>query len=114
MKQLITWIVIMAAFAGACTSDKGEIPQPAAPSCDTTITYTSSIKAIVSSNCTNTCHQAGSAEGDLTNYEGLKLKAQSGRLRQMVIVEKKMPPSGPLPAEEIRKIECWLDAGFPE
>lgn len=76
--------------------------------------YSSSIKPIMTAKCTSSgCHNAGSANGDFTTYAGLKAKADNGSLNSRVLVGKSMPPTGPLPLDELKKIKCWLNAGAP-
>jgi hypothetical protein len=112
--RFIIIISIAGAVIAGCTFDKGDIPVPTVP-CDTTLTYSANIQALVSIHCTNPgCHQPASVEGDLTNYNGLKIKVDNGKLKQKVLVEGSMPPTTPLNAEDKRKIECWLVIGAPE
>lgn len=115
MKIFALIAIIAGSMLEGCTVDKGEaaVSLP----CDTTrITYANTVQAIVSTNCTTTpgCHQPASPEGDMTGYELLMLKVSSGAFRQRVIVDKTMPPTGPLPLEERQKIECWLREGAPQ
>lgn len=113
MKRLIA-IIGAAAFIPGCTIDKGEVPVPQAP-CDTTLTYSQNIQPLIALHCTDPgCHQPASPEGDLTSYQGVKTKVDNGRLKQKVLVEGSMPPTGPLSMEEKRKIECWLENGAKE
>ena len=107
-------LICSVAFAAGCSSDKGEVPVPEIP-CDTTLTYSANIQQIISINCTDPgCHQPASIEGDLTHYNGVKVKVDNGKLRQRVLIEGTMPPTAPLNAEDKRKIECWLEGGAKE
>lgn len=74
-------------------------------------TYSADIKPIIDANCLK-CHGAGSPKGDFTTYEGLKTVAASGELEFKVIHQQSMPPKGPLPEEDRKKISCWLSSGF--
>lgn len=77
-------------------------------------TYSTDIKPIISNNCTlSGCHAAGSPNGDFTTYTGLKSVADNGKLNEQVIIDKKMPPSGPLSLDDRKKIKCWLNNGAP-
>lgn len=101
----------------SCTFEKGEILQPrVAPTkrlCDSlNITYSGVVSNIIETNC-NGCHGAGYSAGDFTNYAGLKLKVDNGSFKNRVFTLKNMPISGPLSAETLEKIQCWLDAGAP-
>src|SRR5688572_9296064 len=78
------------------------------------ITYSSDIKPIITANCNASgCHNAGSSFGDFSTYAGLKAKADNGAINNRVVQGKNMPPSGPLPQDQIDKIKCWLDSGSP-
>jgi len=73
-------------------------------------TYTNDIAPIISSNCL-TCHGYGSKHGDFTTYDGLNAVVKSGEFEQKVLIKKEMPPKGPLPEEDRKKIRCWLNNG---
>lgn len=74
--------------------------------------YNSEIKPIISANCLSSgCHNAGSSNGDYTTYNGLKAVAASGVLESRVIINKTMPPSGPLSLDNRKKIKCWISSG---
>lgn len=74
--------------------------------------YNSEIKLIINANCISSgCHNAGSSNGDYTTYNGIKIDAASGVLENRVIINKTMPPSGPLSLEDRKKIKCWISSG---
>ncbi len=74
--------------------------------------YNSEIKPIINANCISSgCHNAGSSNGDYTTYAGLKAVASTGTLESRVIINKTMPPSGPLSLEDRKKIKCWISSG---
>jgi hypothetical protein len=109
--RIALWItaIVTGCMLTRCTTEKGEVPEPLP--CDTSmITYSNTIQNIIATNCTTTpgCHQPGSSEGDMTSYELLMIKVNSGAFRQRVIVDKTMPPTEPLSIEDRQKIECWL------
>jgi len=112
---ILSIISVAIVLLAQCTAEKGEALESLP--CDTaTITYTNAIESIISVNCTTApgCHQQGSSEGDLTTYEGVMLKVNSGSFKHAVITEKTMPPTGPLPLETRMKIQCWLRDGAPK
>lgn len=74
--------------------------------------YSTDIKPIIDANCIG-CHGVGSRKGDFTTYEGLKVVAGKGELREHVLELKDMPPKGPLSEADQQKISCWLSSGFP-
>lgn len=71
--------------------------------------YSKDIAPIVAKNCG--CHGPGSLKGDFSFYDGIKVPAQNGLLEQHVLIKKDMPPKGPLPEEDRKKIRCWLNNG---
>lgn len=76
--------------------------------------YAADIKPLITSNCaTAGCHNAGSPQGDFTSYAGIKAMADNGRLKDKVIHDKTMPPSGPLSLDDRKKLQCWLNSGAP-
>ena len=111
-KQIISSILIFGMlFVISCKTQKKATTEEAcatpAPS------YSTSVKSIVESKCSvDGCHSRG--RGDFRVYENFKREADEGSLKQKAIVQKSMPPSGPLPAEEIKLIDCWLKGGAKE
>jgi hypothetical protein len=74
--------------------------------------YSAVIQPIITANCTSAgCHDARSANGNLTTYEGLMLRVNNGTLSKRVLYIKDMPKNGTLSKEERNAIKCWLDAG---
>lgn len=73
-------------------------------------TYKNDIAPIIANNCMP-CHKAGSEKGDFTTYEGLNVKVKSGDFEREVLIKQQMPPKGPLPEEDRKKIRCWLNNG---
>lgn len=101
---------------GSCYYDVEEELYPQDPDCVTAeMTYEGEISTIINTNCAiSGCHVAGTGRVDFTGYAGVSQVANSGELRQKVVIEKSMPPSKPLSACEIAKIEAWLNQGAPE
>ena len=76
--------------------------------------YTASIRPVINSKCAiPDCHNGSTALGDFTTYEGLKTRADNGRIRTNVFELNIMPPASasPLTDEEKELIKCWLDNG---
>ncbi len=75
--------------------------------------FSTTISGIISSNCTGSgCHGAGSVNGPgpLTTYEQI-FAARS--LIRTAVVNKTMPKTGSLTAQQIQAISCWVQAGAP-
>ncbi len=111
----------------ACTND--ELPEPSAPSCNTTttVTYEGEIKAIIDNSCAYAgCHISGFSSGDFTTYDGIEGFTTSGSFMDRVITQREDPNSGMPPNyavddrpkdltdEELLLVECWIDGGYLE
>lgn len=94
----------------ACVSEE---PEVVLSECDLlAVSYNDNIAPIISTACSIAgCHVAGFEWGDFTSYEGLKEKAESGRLWLLVGVVKSMPPQNSLFPEDLALLKCWLDEG---
>ena len=86
--------------------------------CDTeSMSFKSDIQPILTSNgCTATdCHNAGSSNGDLTVYSGVKGLADDNRILGSIKQESgfsAMPQGGDKLGDcEISKIEAWISQG---
>ena len=99
-------------FYYSCTKDTGRLPVKTA--CDSLNTkFAAVIMPIVQANCaTPGCHvPGGSGKGDFTAYDGVKAKVDNGSFNNRTIVQKDMPPLGPLPDSLLQKIDCWVQKG---
>jgi len=108
----------------SCTND--ELPEPVEVPCDDVMpTYVVDIEPIIQQSCAYSGCHLGTAPGIYTSYEGVVAQVESGSFRERVITMQEdpnlgMPPNyapgdrpADLTADELRLIECWLDAGFP-
>ncbi len=88
------------------------------------ITYDQHIKPIFDANCAvSGCHDANTAAGNvnLTTYAAMLdttynqiLHIHTNGLRDRVIVQKNMPPAGPLPQADLDLIQAWIDQNYLE
>lgn len=103
-------------LAQACYYDNEEELYPGDSDCNTAgLTYQNTIKTLIDTRCAvSGCHVSGTGRVVLTTYQGVKAIVDDGRLTQRVIVEKTMPPAGPLPSCSIRQLEQWIADGAPE
>ena len=94
-------------------------PQPLTVSaCDSIpATFSGQVNPIIQQNCAITgCHvPGGTGTNDYTSYAGVKANVDNGSFRHSVIEGQPpvMPPTGQLPAEQLRILECWLNNGAP-
>jgi hypothetical protein len=106
-KELIRTWILQGARNNSCAS----------ASCDSTnVTYTATIKPIVSLKCQG-CHSGSTPQGgiDLSTYAGVKAKVTDGRLFGAV---NHLPGFSPMPKNgaklstcELAQIKKWIDAG---
>lgn len=108
-----------------CTADA--LPEPVDLPCDGVMpTYESDIREIVERTCAYSGCHLGGAPGLYNEYEGLLSNLESGLFRRRVIEIREdatlgMPPdyapegrARSLTADELMRITCWLEAGYPE
>jgi hypothetical protein len=116
MRYLLPLAVLLLLLAAqGCYYDNEEYLYPNS-FCDTSaVTYTSTIAPLVQANCAVPgCHvPGGTGPGDFTSYIGVKAKVDNGSFRAVTIVNKSMPPSGPLSNCEQQQLSTWLDTGAP-
>lgn len=103
--------IICVALVFSCKKSKKLTPK-----CDgSKPTYNAGIKAIIDNNCTgSSCHVAGSPYGNFTSYNGLAPYLTNGLFKRDVLEMQIMPKNKNLSQEDINKIQCWVDNGYPE
>jgi len=108
MKNLVQTLIAITfcLFALACKKENKKL----SPSCDGSHpTYTNGIKSIIDSKCANTsCHPSYST------YNGIKGITQNGEFTREVLTDQTMPKNSSLSQDEINKIQCWANDGFPQ
>nr|WP_294858551.1 hypothetical protein [uncultured Fluviicola sp.] len=78
------------------------------PVCDgTNATYNNTVKSIVNSNCVS-CHSSYSS------YSGLSGITGSGLFTQHVLTDQDMPKGSSLSSDQLNKIQCWVNNGYPQ
>lgn len=80
--------------------------------CDS-VTYSKHIEKIITDECM-TCHSAQSP--NLSTYSSVKSIRDNGKLKTYVIDRQvhPMPPSGPLPENQLSLVKCWIENGGKE
>lgn len=80
-------------------------------------TYETTVKPIIKTNCV-TCHNGenGYNKNDvlLNSYAALKSSIEKGKFEKVVLKKQTMPTLGPLSADNLDILRCWLDNGYPE
>lgn len=77
------------------------------------VSYQQHIQPLMQQYCaTAGCHVAGNSIPPLTNYDEVAVIAANGTLNQRVLIDRTMPPAGPLSTDARTRIKIWLDAGY--
>ncbi len=110
-------MLFCAVLLGSCYYDKEELLYPGANrpvDCATVpAKFSADVSPIISSKCaTAGCHNT-TAAGGVVLQTYAQISAAKDRINVRCVVQKSMPPSGPLPQADINKIKCWIDAGAP-
>ncbi len=117
MIRVLLYIIFVWFFVLGCEF-KNEEELFASNTCDTlSLSYTK-VKPIFDANCI-ACHYEGNPYGVyLFNYEGVKVAAQNGKLRNAVNhLPGALPMPNGLPKLDpclVSKITIWIDHGYPE
>ena len=102
-------------LSNGCYYDKEELLYPRSGQvvdCNTTPKkFAENVQPLILAKCaTANCHNATAANGlILQNY--LQISGAKATINTRAIVEKNMPPSGPLLPAEINIIKCWIENG---
>ena len=116
MNKTLIYTALLAAVCSiqACYYDNEEELYGAGPTV-TEARWTADIQPIVNASCAVAgCHVAGNGIPELTTYSLVKTIVDDSVFCQRVLVDQDMPPSQPLTAEDLAKVEAWLDAGALE
>jgi hypothetical protein len=82
--------------------------------CDgSTPTYNTEIKQIIEANCLS-CHGAGSSNTDYSTYANLQTIINNGEFESEVITRQSMPRGSSLTSNQLSKIKCWIENGYPQ
>jgi len=103
-------IFALAFLLASCASKKADVASPTVDC--STVTYSATVVPIINANCIS-CHGAGSTDGDYTTYAGLKLKVDNGTFANRVFQIKDMPQNSALTVDDLKRLQCWVDAGAP-
>ena len=106
-RKFICTAIVLVVFA-SCKKDEDD--EKLTPTCDGSVpTYQNTIKSIIDTKCaTSNCHASYSS------YNGLQPALQNGSFRREVLVDQTMPQGSSLSQDQLNKIQCWANNGFPE
>jgi len=114
MKKLMA-LVIVVLTVSSCYYDNSEELYPLDPTaCKTdNLTYDVGIKPIFANNCSvSGCHVTGAQLPVLETYA--QVKANLTRIEVRALIEKSMPPAGPLSSCNQKMLAQWIADGAPE
>jgi uncharacterized membrane protein len=110
-------VVVLLATTPGCYYDKEELLYPGSNQvvdCTTVeAKFAANVSPLISSQCaTSGCHDA-TASGGLVFQTHAQVSAAKDRINTRVLVEKTMPPAGPLQPAAINILKCWIENGAP-
>ena len=117
-KNIFTLVLsLLLIFVASCSSDSSDDMEPIPDPDPVAVTYTNTVKAIMSSNCTTSaCHDSTSpAAGlNLTAYASVKAAFDTG-IALAQIESGSMPKNAnDLSTTTINKIKAWIANSFEE
>lgn len=74
--------------------------------------FAADVLPIIQSQCQG-CHGAGSTNGPGALTTHAQISAAASRIKAAVVAGTMPKGSGPLPANQIKLISCWVDSGAP-
>jgi hypothetical protein len=86
-------------------------PEGSTVTCDTTVRgYAAKIQPMIGTNCAiSGCHVPGAQTPDLSTHA--EVAANADIVKEQAIINKTMPPTGPLPPCDILSLEQWINNG---
>lgn len=106
----ITMIYLLLA---SCSKNQAEELAPEQPE-PQKVTYNNFAQALFQTRCSG-CHAPGNPAAAAFTFNGYtSVTANAERIRQAVIVTKRMPPNGSLSAAELQSLSKWFEDGMPE
>ena len=118
------FVIIAALLIFAVSACKEPEPTPLVQgSCDN-INYTfSDVQYIFENNCIG-CHAYGGealAAGDFSSYQGVEAALNADQFTflsqvrwEMSDSDYNMPPTEKMSNDDVQKLECWIEAGYPQ
>ncbi len=113
---LLALFGLAAAWSGCYYDNELELYGIGQMECDSIGTFADNVKPILDGNCSiSGCHvPGGTGPGLFENYDQVKSFVDNGRLEERVLVQRNMPPTGPLTNCQLQLIQTWIDAGAPD
>ncbi len=113
----LTLIIVYVTMA-SCTKKEAQEIKPDVPvvpiTPDVKVTYANFAEGLFQSKCSS-CHASGKSDAGFFTLNGYtSIKANAERIKQAVIVSKRMPKVGSLSATDLKSLSTWFDNGMPE
>lgn len=117
--RIVTALVLLVgtALIEGCYYDKEELLYPGSNNpvdCSTVeAKFSANVQPLINAKCaTSGCHDA-TASGGLIFQNYSQISGAKDRVNARAVVEKSMPPTGPLQPAELNIIKCWIESGAP-
>lgn len=113
-------ILFLIIQATGCVNDKREAVEPGILLCDTTLaTFDEVVLPIIHNNCAKSgCHDGVSGNVRFLTYTDLSPFLLDGSIKKRINASENspmfMPDDGPMDPCDLKKINEWLDMGFPD
>lgn len=117
--RLIRFVLLASGLLifGGCYYDNEALLYPGSSTINCTgvaASFSANVKPLLQSKCNvSGCHNAASGGGGVVLETYTQVAAKAGRIKQRCVIEKTMPPSGPLSTADIATLKCWIDSGAP-
>lgn len=106
-------ITVIYLLLASCSKKQADEIAPEPPPQEK-VTYNNFVQALFQSRCSG-CHAAGGPGSGAFTFSGYaSVVANAERIRQAVIVTKRMPPNGSLSAAELESLSKWFEDGMPQ
>lgn len=110
MKKLLIPLAVCVTLIGVSCKKNNKVTA----TCDgSQPTYNGYVAGVISGNCAG-CHGPGSSNGDYSTYSKLSSITNNGTFEKVVLTNQTMPQSGSLSQDQLNKLKCWVENGFPE
>jgi uncharacterized membrane protein len=112
-------LTIIYTLLASCSKKQAEEIKPNNPSVPENpgtekVTYNNFTGALLQTRCSG-CHAPGRSAAAVFTFNGYaSVTANAERIRQAVIVTRRMPPGGSLSAAELESLSKWFAEGMPE
>jgi hypothetical protein len=117
VSRIMALLLVSIFIIAGCTYDKEELlnPRNSNPNSCSTVpaSFSADISPLIITKCRIAgCHDATASGGHFFQTYADVFGAKE-EIQAQVVVQKLMPPTGPLPQADIDKLKCWIENGAP-